>query len=133
MAAREGEGITWSAELGNAVIHWAQARQDKAKCDVRRAALTAIERGEEVDRWLLREMVGERLVHVTTTKVIVTEEGRTFLDEDSFDEDPERRRPTVAGEQPSSRMASLARANGVATSGAPGSPALSGCYRPRPL
>jgi hypothetical protein len=79
MAAGEGEGTSWTADLGNAVIQWAQAREDQAKRDARRGALLAIEAGKEVDKWLLREMVAERLVHVTSMKVIVTEEGRAFL------------------------------------------------------
>ncbi|WP_407146273.1 DNA methyltransferase [Bradyrhizobium sp. ORS 86] len=64
----------------------ANSQTDPNAClvDERRAALVAISRGEEVaDREMVRALVGEGLVHATTTRLVLTEEGRAFLDGES--------------------------------------------------
>lgn len=49
----------------------------------RRQALTAIAAGETVDSSIIRDLIGEGLLHATPTRLIITEEGETFLQSSS--------------------------------------------------
>ena len=84
-AAADGEGTQWSKDYADAVIRWATALMPIGPTDASderdpAAALIAVARGEVVDSEIVRDLIGEGFVHATTTRLIVTDEGRAYLD-----------------------------------------------------